>query len=495
MNDFCTIDRWAEIYPEATALHDLDTNKVYSYRDLSRNAHKLAGFFSHRFNIKRGDRVAWIAHNSVEAIFAFYALRRIGAILVPLNWRLSSRELVALIHDCDPQLIICDTQFVSQFSSLTVVSLENIFPQALAGILIESFPIQGEFDDPCMILYTSGTTGAPKGAVLTNKMLYWNALSTNLRLEISRNDSTIIFHPQFHTSGWNVLTTPFLFQGAKVFLTKKFEQEKILNAIAEHKISVFFGVPTMLSMLQESPKFAQIDLSSLRFAVVGGEPMPLKLIEQWSNRGVAIRQGFGMTEFGPNIFSLNHQDASLKWGSIGFPNHFVDCKIVRADGQLAGPNETGELYVKGPAMMAGYWRNETATAQALEQGYFKTGDLLRRDSEGFYYVVGRSKDMYISGGENVYPAEVEQFLARLPGVKEAAVVGVKDNRWGEVGFAYMVRNAPISDEDVRTNCLGQLAKFKIPKYIKFVEELPKTDSGKIQKASLRSMAAAELSDL
>lgn len=342
-------------------------------------------------------------------------------------------------------------------------------------------------EDPCMILYTSGTTGFPKGAVISYRMIFWNSVNTGLRLNLTQNDVVLTFLPLFHTGGWNVLTTPCLHRGAKVVLMRKFEADLVLRLSESEKVTVLFGVPTTMDFLARSSLFAATDLSSIRYAIVGGEPMPLELISIWEKRGIAIRQGYGLTEFGPNVFSLNQEDSRRKMGSIGFPNFYIEARVADEHGRELPDDTVGELILRGPVAMSGYWNNPEATAQTLRDGWLYTGDLVRRDSEGYYYVVGRKKEMYISGGENVYPAEVEKVLRQCPGVREAAVIGVQHAKWGECGKAFVALDpvaAGASAETLSAFCRERLAKFKVPAEFVFLPELPKTESGKIAKNEL-----------
>jgi fatty-acyl-CoA synthase len=284
-----------------------------------------------------------------------------------------------------------------------------------------------------------------------------------------------------------VLTTPFFHRGGKLVFIKKFDGEQILKLSETHKATLLFGVPTTMDMMSRSDLFKSVDLASLRYAIVGGEPMPIDLIHKWHEKGIAIRQGYGLTEFGPNVFSLNQEDAIRKIGSIGFPNFYSEAKIVDDEGNELGHNQIGELVLRGPMCMSGYWKNEKATKETIKNGWLHTGDLVKKDDEGYFYVVGRKKDMYKSGGENVYPPELEQVMRQIPGVREVAVIGVPDAKWGEVGKAFIVKetsSSELTNEIINEFCSKNLAKFKIPKYFVFVPDLPKGDSGKILKRKL-----------
>ncbi|MFL5813855.1 MAG: o-succinylbenzoate--CoA ligase [Bdellovibrionia bacterium] len=496
------LKRWNLYSPQSVAIQDADSGKSFTYQQLFETSNRLAHYLKNHYQIEKGDRVAALSMNELEYVALFFATQRLGAILVPINFRLTAREVAHILSDSEAKLLIHQRQFAGVVEQIRQ-SEPKAMPKALMyfdgadslASVCESRSLPSDLhpmDDvtmetPCMILYTSGTTGAPKGAVITQGMIFWNSVNTTLRLNLSQSDATLSFLPFFHTGGWNVLTTPFLHRGARVILLKKFDPDRILKLCETEKVSILFGVPTMLDMMKHSPLFKQVDLSSVRYAIVGGEPMPMDLIRTWQDRGIPVRQGFGLTEFGPNVFSLNEEHSTQKIGSIGFPNFYIDAKIVDETGKDLGAEEIGELVLRGPMCTPGYWKNPEATAQTIRDGWLHTGDLVRRDAEGFYYVVGRKKDMYISGGENVYPAEIEQFLRTHPSIREVAVIGVQDEKWGEVGKAFIVTHSgePIETAELTTFCQSNLAKYKIPKHFAFLSELPKGDSGKILKRALR----------
>jgi fatty-acyl-CoA synthase len=489
------LKRWALYSPAAEALRCADSNRSFSYKEFYERSGSLALVLRQDFGIAPGDRVAVLAQNEPETLFLFFALARLGAMLVPVNFRLTSREVSHVLQDSEPKLFIYDDSFLPVVEKLEWKPA-RLLPFHGRGSLAESLfapargtppEFVGDADSPVMILYTSGTTGAPKGALITNKMLFWNSVNTGLRLNLTQRDSAVIFHPLFHTSGWNVLTTPFFHHGGRIVMLKKFDAARVLELLEKEKVTVLFGVPTMMDMMARTDLFARADLKSVRYAVVGGEPMPVPLIRTWGEKGIPVRQGYGLTEFGPNVFSLAEEDSIRKIGSIGFPNFYVDVKVVdRKSGQEVKQGEIGELCLRGPACMPGYWRNEKATASTIRDGWLETGDLVRQDEDGYFYVVGRCKEMFISGGENVYPAEVEQYLRRNPKIHEVAVVGVKDEKWGEVGrcFYSTTDKQPLPEADLRAFCQTGLAKYKVPKTFVHLFELPKGDSGKIQRRAL-----------
>jgi fatty-acyl-CoA synthase len=481
--------RWNSYSPESIALIDGDSGKQLTYSQLYSLSCRAAGYFASEHGIGRGFRVAALATNSLEYVVLFFALQRLGATLIPLNHRLTRREIAQILEDCEPHLLLYEATFVDQIPSGFTQSIpffgKNSWSMEMEMRNNFFTEFLSEDDSTSLILYTSGTTGAPKGAMLSQDMIFWNSVNTSLRLNITQKDKAVIFLPMFHTSGWNVLTLPFLHRGACIILTKKFSAPQILDLSETHCCTLLFGVPTTMELISESANFLTKDLSSLRYAIVGGEPMALKSIETWNSRGVAIRQGYGLTEFGPNVFSLNEADSKRKIGSVGFANFYIETKVVTSSGSLALPNEVGELWLRGSCCMQGYWKNPTATQAAItEDGWLKTGDLVSFDEEGFFFIRGRKKDMYISGGENVYPAEIEQVLRKFPGIKEAAVIGVPDRKWGEVGRAFLVTDGPLQMDSLKKYCELSFAKFKIPKYFDFLAELPKGDSGKILKKVL-----------
>ncbi len=497
-------EKWAEYSPDAVALQDDATGRRFTYAQCRRMIDRGARFLADELGVGEGDRLAVLSMNEPEYVLLLFACQKLGAILLPLNYRLAPRELEWILADAEPAALIHQRQYDGVVAAIADAALpsrrlpfegDGGWAASVADETLpaEPVPVPGDFDTPCMLLYTSGTTGKPKGALITNGMLFWNSVNTTLRLNLVQSDVTLTYTPFFHTGGWNVLTTPFLHRGGKLILLPKFDADRVLELVDDEGVTILFGLPTIMEMLRRSPKFDATDFARVRYAIVGGEPMPLELIRLWHGRGVPIRQGYGLTEFGPNVFSLNEEHAERKIGSIGFPNFYVDARVVDDDDRPLGDDRVGELVLRGPVCTPGYWRNPEATADAIRDGWFHTGDLVRRDAEGFFYVVDRKKDMYKSGGENVYPAEVEQFLRTHPAIREVAVIGVPDAKWGEVGRAYVVvePGSSLTAEEVVEYCAGQLAKYKMPKQVEFLDELPRGDSGKVLKKALRERARAD----
>lgn len=495
------LSQWAIYSPEKVAVKEYETGRALGYGDLNRMSNRLAHHLTEDLGILKGDHIAVLAENCLEYIILFGAAQKTGCTLVPLNYRLTAAEIDYLLVDSSPKMVIHETKFAEklQASEQYTIILEKWSMESLADFCnaaehheaddyFEIIPV--EDDHPIFILYTSGTTGFPKGAIYSHKMLFWNSINTAMSLIINSDSRTINVMPPFHTGGWNVLLTPFLHHGGYTCLMKKFEPEAVLELLQQEHCTIFMAVPTMLKMIAEVAGFADADLSSLYYLIVGGEPMPIPLIETWQNKGVPVRQGYGMTEVGPNLTSLHQNDAVRKKGSIGRSNFYVEIKIVNEKGIETQTNEPGELLLKGPMVTPGYWNNPEATQKSIEDGWFHTGDMVRQDEEGYLYVVDRIKNMYISGGENVYPAEVERIILEIPEVSAVAVIGIPDAKWGESGRAFVVRktSSDLTADRVITHCKAKLAKFKVPKSVVFLLELPENDAGKLDKRQLKTLA-------
>ena len=475
--------------PDAPALVWAPTGKTYTYAELHRTGEQLAVGLAERFDLSKGDRIAVLAENTMEHVLLFCAAQKAGYVLVPLNFRLATPELQYLVSDSEPHVLFASADYRDTAKDLgteaPVVSLGEVDPVigSASGKMGGDDP---DLDDPLMILYTSGTTGRPKGTIIPHEMLFWNSVNTELRLNLTAEDRSFNAAPFYHTGGWNVLLTPFLHHGATTYLFPAFDPGAVLRTCEAEDLTILWGVPTMLKMMADHEAFEDVTLDTVRYAVVGGEAMPEPLIRTWQDKGVPIRQGFGMTEVGVNCFSLPERDALRKIGSIGFPNFYVDAAVVDDDGEEVPPNTTGELLMRGPVVTPGYWRDPEATDEATDaDGWFHTGDLVTVDEEGYYYVVGRKHDMFISGGENVYPAEIESALYEHPAVDEAAVIGVPDDEWGEVGAAFVVPGGDLDPETVTKHCRQHLAKYQVPKHVRILDELPLGDSGKVDKVALR----------
>ncbi len=485
--------------PERVALVDDHTGARYTYRQLNVRANRMAAVLRDQLGIGHGDRVAILARNQVCYLDLLFASAKLGAILVPLNWRLTAAELAFQLNDCTPRALFCDSEFRTAARRACEHSqpIQTLFLDAQPGdppleqwlAAAPDAPVTSEVDleDPHLILYTSGTTGQPKGAILPHRVLVWNSLNTNVSWELRADDVSIIHSPLFHTGGINVLTLPLLHTGGRMVLMREWDPARCLQLIEQERVTVFFAVPTMFHMLRQAPNFAQTDLSSVRFFISGGAPCPPSLIRAFQHDGVPFRQGYGLTEVSVNCFSLAPEDALRKPGSVGRPVFHLDARIVAGDEQDVPAGEIGELILRGPTVCAGYWNNPQATAATIRDGWLHTGDLAYQDAEGYFFIVDRKKDMFISGGENVYPAEIEHVLMAHPAVAECAVIGVPDLKWGEVGRALvvLVPGAQASVDELFAYCRQRLARYKVPKSLVLVDALPHNASGKVAKPALR----------
>jgi fatty-acyl-CoA synthase len=495
-------EKWAFYSPNKVAIADWDTQKKYTYRALNQLAEQAAYVLATAYNVQLSDRVALIAENSVEHFILMSAAQKIGFILAPLNYRLSVPELEQILEEIEPKLIIFEEKYAFEklYSLKTnAFSLEGFRKEienadfTLPRSLLLT-PSEKNFELPLLLLFTTGSTGKPKGVIYTHKMAFWNSVNTALRLNLTSEDSTLNVMPLFHTGGWNVFCTPFLHHGASFWITRKFVPEAALKCLSQANCTLFMGVPTMLQLMAKVPCFEAIDITSVRYILAGGEPCPIPLIDIWAQKGIPIRQGYGMTEAGPSITSLHQDDALRKKGSIGTLNFYFEMRIVpdcSASSIPTGGAEEGELWLRGPAVTPGYWNNDSATEEAFEDGWLKTGDIVKKDEEGYLYVIDRKKNMFISGGENIYPAEVERCIYTHPEVQEVIVIGVPDAKWGEVGIALAVKKkeSALTPQQLLAHCEGRIAKFKIPKALYFVAELPKNEAGKLDRKKIKQQMA------
>lgn len=491
------ISKWADYSSEKIAVREFETKRTLSYGELDDLTNKIIPWLKKEYNLNFGDRIAVLAENCLEYVVLFAAAQRFGFTMVPLNYRLSSRELKYMIDTCEPSLLFYEEKFSQGIESLGKETQIPVVEMNELKNTCDRFLIEKEKgvsviqeipeDHPIFLIFTSGSTSFPKGAMYTHKMMFWNNLNTWIRLNITSEDKALNCAPPFHTGSWNVLQNCFFHHGAYTLLMKKFDADNVLQVMEEEDHTIFWGVPTMLKMMADSQYFQNSSLEKLRYFVVGGEAMPLPLIKIWHDKGVLIRQGYGLTEVGPNVTSLDYQDAFRKAGSIGKPNFYYDVKIVNEQGKEVAPDETGEFLLKSPCVTPGYWKNMEETENTIVDGWFHTGDIVRRDKEGFIFVVDRIKNMYISGGENVYPAEIEHFIRSHPKIKEVAIVGIPDEKWGESGHAFIVikNGEKLKKEEVVEFCQGKLGKYKIPKQFSFIDELPHNDAGKIDRKLLK----------
>lgn len=500
---------WASIWPAdqhaATrpALIDASSGQVLTYRQLLGRADALANAL-HQGGARRGDRIAILCLNRTEVFEALLACARLGTALVPLNWRLSPAELAAIVADCAPVALLhepglqdVDDHILARCDIRLVSALAD--DPGDPGKPAPTAPAPAA-DDVAMILYTSGTTGRPKGAMLPWRQVAFNARATTALCDLGPDDRCLACLPLFHTGGLNCLAMPVLSAGGAAVLMRKFDPHEALDAMERHQVTCFIGVPTMYQMLMDAG-LARRTLPALRWRLLGGAPCPDALLDACERVGHPLNQGYGLTEVGPNCFTLGIDGAPR--GSVGMPVPGSEARLVRDDGSTVPSNDAGvgELWLRGPHVCAGYWNRPEETARALDpDGWFHTGDYARRDGQGYFAIVGRKKEMFISGGENVYPAEVENTLASHPAVAEVAVVGVPDARWGEVGLAVIVPAAGQGPDaqhpdhaltdDLRQWTRERLAAYKVPRHWKLVPALPRTPTGKVRKETLPALLSS-----
>ena len=496
------IDRNAKFAPDKTALRYQD--QVWSYARFADRIDALARAMKSQLGVHRGDRVAVLALNSPHYLALLYACARLGAMLVPLNWRLAVPEQVFILTDAAVKAV-----FVAAGFEAVRAPLDNTLPD-VAVIGLDHAPERGmSFDDllaagrdearephvdwhtPVLIVYTAGTTGRPKGAVLTQEALLWNGVMSHHMHAMTADDHILTVLPFFHVGGLNIQTTPALHIGATVTIHARFTPDDTLRAIAADRPTLTVLVPSTIQALLDHPSWRETDLSSLRAIATGSTLVPQSQVDAVTTRGVPVLQIYGSTETCPiAVYTRRGGDLS-RAGSTGLPGLLCEARVVDDDGRDVAPGTLGEVVVRGPNVFVEYWGNAQATAEALHEGWFRTGDIAFRDGDGYFFIHDRKKNMIVSGGENIYPAEIERVLLEHPVVVEAAVIGIADARWQEVPVAFVVARvgAAVTDDELRAHLLGQLARFKVPHDIRFVADLPRNALGKVQHFRLRESFA------
>jgi len=495
--------------PDKLAFVDYGQDPVLrlTYRQANERADRLANFFRSR-GIQPGDRVAVLARDGIEHLDCFFACSKIGAVHTGLNWRLHWRETRAILQDTTPRILIVSSAFIQDVKKILAdypgqPSLELILEtegqaletsQSYRSVLNSASPVPAvqeavDKETIAALIFTGGTTGSPKAAQVSHRMIAWNTLNTFIH-DLRMDDVYLNVFPLFHTGGLFVYTLPQVVFGGTTILVPRFDPEWVLELIESERVNVFAGVPTMYQLLTQAENWPEADTSSLRFCTSGGAPLPVPLVKQYTaEKGIRFKQGFGMTEFGPGIFALAPEDAVRKAGSIGRPNFYVEAQVKNDQGDILGPDQVGELVLKGPSFCSGYFGDTGEVEDVIdEEGFFHTGDLAQADPEGYFYIVGRKKDMYISGGENVYPPEIEKILYEHPAVHMCAVVGIPDPQWGETGAACVVLKQDVDqpeEEELLRFLKDHLAAFKVPKKVVFMDELPLSGAGKVLKRELK----------
>jgi fatty-acyl-CoA synthase len=502
------LGRRAIYSPDKLAIVDAGKEPPWrlTYYQMNERAKRLANWLSHDAGMRKGDRVAILARDGVEHLDTFFACGKLGAIHTALNWRLHWRELAGIVENTEPKVLIYSDDFHDSVqhlqkdpSAATIQHYVHIDGDGVLGsqpfeTILQNAPnipiANPEVEDETIaaLIFTGGTSGSPKAAQISHRMIGWNSLNTVIH-DLQHEDTFLNVFPMFHTGGLFVYTLPQIILGGTTVLVREFNPTQVLDLIQQEKVTVFGGVPTMYQMLTQASNWGTANLSSLRFCTSGGAPLPVPLVEKYTEeKGIRFKQGFGMTEFGPGIFALAAEDAIRKAGSIGRPNFFVDARIVDDKNQPVGPDEVGELVLKGPSMSSGYFNDPAASSESVDdEGWLHTGDLASHDEEWYFTIVDRKKDMFISGGENVYPVEIEKVLYQHAAVHMCAIIGVPDERWGEIGLACVVLKPEmtVSKDELFKHMGDHLARFKVPRRIEILESLPISGAGKILKRELR----------
>jgi fatty-acyl-CoA synthase len=499
--DLCSlIERNAAFTPDKPAI--IFESEILSYAGFSARIEQTACALKAEFGVSRGDRVAILSLNRPDYLVLLYACARLGAMLVPLNWRLAVAEQLFILSDAGVKVLVLEQAFTEILPALeeglpgtSIVGLDFAPPK---GIALEPLlaPARGggrnpytDLSCPLLIVYTSGTTGRPKGAVLRQEALLWNGVMSQHMHGLTSSDHVLTVLPFFHVGGLNIQTTPALHHGATVTIHARFTPDAALTAIARERPTLTVLVPATIQAVTDHPNWASTDLSSLKAISTGSTVVPPNLIERFVARGVPVLQVYGSTETCPiAIYTRLGGDLS-RVGSTGLPGLCCEAAVIDDAGVELPPDTPGEIAVRGPNVFSEYWGNEEATRQALHDGWYRTGDIGRRDSDGYFWVHDRKKNLIISGGENIYPAEVERVLLEHPDVGECGVIGRPDPRWDEVPVAYVIRRAgcSVEAEDLKAHVLTQLARFKVPRDIVFVDDLPRTALGKVQHFLLRQL--------
>jgi fatty-acyl-CoA synthase len=504
MNIAWWVQRWADLHPDKTAI--LFEDQKITYAELHQRANR-ASCWLQSLGIEKGDRVALTLNNCPEFVELFLACARLGVIFVPLNFRSAPPELDYFLKNCRPRLLVFGREFADTVNKLPfekikpqvmLASVGNIPPDgAVFDYIYESAALDGhkpfltrslgpaDPEEPQVIMYTSGTTGRPKGAVLSHRKTFFNCLNADIFFKMHFDDIMLVILPLFHSGGLFIQASPTIYKGATMVIHPRFDPVKVYQDIERYGVTKFLGVPTVYRALIKVDPQERGDISSLKVCAGGGEKTTPELFEQCREGGLAFRQVMGQTETSILLWA-SEEDSFRKPGTVGRPVFHAEVHIVDRNGRPVAPGEVGEIVVRGSIMMKEYWQDPVRTEETIRNGMLYTGDLARMDEDGYYFLVDRARDMYITGGENVYPAEVERILREHPGIEDIAVVGVPDERWGEVGKAFVIpkKGSNPSAEDIISFCSRHMAKFKCPKTISFCEELPRTSLGKVRKSEL-----------
>lgn len=485
---------------DSEAIYDYDEGRHYTYRDLDRRSDALAHFLTNELQMKKGDRIGFCATNNIAFYDAFFATFKTGIIITTYNCLLRETELHSLIANEEPKVILYSGEFSHTVENLKKAGFKQTFicvdekgegdrygykEIVEKNETVELPPADISYEDIQMLIHTGGTTGQPKAAMMSFRSIFFNTLADQSVFELTSRDSAILTLPLFHTAGWNVLNTPVLYAGGRIILVRSFAADKVLKIIREEKPTVGMSVETIYRAMAMHPDFDKTDFSSYRLMITGAAPTGRELLEKYWAKGVKILNAYGMTEIGPNnvcppISLMSIEDVRRKWNACGIPAPYNQMRIVDDEGKDVPQGDRGELIFKGKMSFSGYWGNEEASKAMFDDGWVHTGDVGYLDEDGFCYISGRKKNMYISGGENIFPQEIEDVVLTLPGVLEVCILGVPDPKWGEVGRALVVceNGTVLTKADVVGKVKAELSSIKVPRYVSFVESVPKNAVGK-----------------
>jgi fatty-acyl-CoA synthase len=510
MKVFDWIANHANRTPDKLAQIDWHSQRRFTYAEMNARVARLAGFMRDTLGVQRGDRIAVLTLSNSNVFEIEFACARLGAIFIPLNNRFTAYELEYVIADVGATVLFHSDDFkgmaeelkpvakIRHFIEMDALGEDSQYEAGLASASPVWEMIDQDVSQTWCVLYTSGTTGHPKGACLTHEMILTHALNCGIPSRLTNSSVNLCFLPLFHTGGLNVYANPVFYTGGTNIVIRSFDTALMLQLISDRELGVshFLGVPSNYQFMAEHPDFERADFSRVVTPLIGGAPAPISLLERYAKVGMNLQQGFGMTETGPVVLMLDAKDAIRKQGATGKPVMHVEVKLMKDDGTQAGVNEIGEIWLKGPCITPRYWGDHEANKTDFTDGWLHTGDAAIRDEEGYYSIVDRTKNMYISGGENVSPAEVENVICQLTEVLEVAVIGAPHKKWGETGCAFITlkEGKSLTADDVIVHCSKRLARFKVPKAIVFCSELPHNATGKLLKRELRSQAAKAVED-
>ena len=512
MNIAWWVKRWSELHPHKTAV--IFEESHISYLELHQKVNRACCWLQ-SLGIEKGDRVAVMLNNCPEFLELFLACSRMGALFVPINYRLAAPELEYTLTNSRPRLFVFGDEFAETVLSLdlnrrrTLMLLAGIPGCVVADDILdyrgESASCEGQQpfltdlmapavpEEAHVIMYTSGTTGQPKGAVLSHRKTFFNCLNADIFFKLHFDDIMLIVLPLFHSGGLFIQASPVIYKGATMILHKSFDPHRTYSDIRKFQVTKFLGVPTVYKSLVKAATGHKTAQSSLKVCAIGGEKLTPELMAQFKDAGFSLRQIMGQTETSILLWA-HEKDVVRKPGSVGKPVFHAEVRIVDRQGRASDPGQVGEIVVRGSIMMTEYWQDPVKTEDTIRGGWLHTGDLARMDEDGYFYLIDRAKDMFISGGENVYPAEIERVLRKHSAIEDIAVVGVPDETWGEVGYAFVIAKpgADFKSEDLIDYCDGQLARYKWPQKILIAEEFPRTALGKVRKTVLKEKYLVEL---